>query len=100
MKKLRKNITRGNLPEMFRPLLWWTNWKDIDAKEDKEDIIVSAVNDGTLAHWRWLIQAYGKETIRKLLEKRLASEFHPESRNLAKVIFSVSDFQHARRGVH
>ncbi|MDO8663720.1 MAG: hypothetical protein Q7K28_02710, partial [Candidatus Wildermuthbacteria bacterium] len=62
----------------------------------KEDIIVSAVNEGSLAHWRWLIGMYGKDTIRKVLEKRLASEFHKESRNLAKVVFSLRGFRHAR----
>lgn len=81
---------------MFRPLLWWARWEDIDVEEDKEDIIMSAVNEGTLNHWRWLIHTYGKEAIRKILEKRLMSEFHPESRNLAKLIFSVANFRHAR----
>lgn len=87
-------------PKIFRPFIWWTKWEDLDIHEDKEDIITSAVNEGTLDHWRWLIKTYGKEAIRKLLAKRLASEFHPESRNLAKLIFSVSDFRHARGGVH
>ncbi len=92
MEQQRKHT----VPEMFRPLLWWTRWEDIDAQEDKEDIIVSAVNEGTLLHWRWLIITYGKERIRKVLEQRLASEFHPESRNLARLVFSVSNFRHAR----
>lgn len=68
--------------------------------EDKEDIIVSAVNEGTLDHWRWIVNAYGKETIRKVLERRLVTEFHPESRNLAKIIFSVSNFRHARESTY
>ena len=85
---------------MFRPLLWWARWGDFDIQEDREDIIVSAVNEGSLAHWRWLIGTYGKDTIRKVLEKRLDTEFHPESRNLAKVIFSLSGFRHAREGIH
>ena len=85
---------------MFRPFLWWVRWDDIDAQEDKEDIIVSAVNEGTLRHWRWILNTYGKETIRKILEKRLMSEFHPESRNLAKAIFSVSHFRHVRKSAH
>lgn len=93
-------MPKKQLPEMFRPLLWWGRWEDVDAEEDKEDIIVSAVNEGTLHHWRWLVNTYGKETIRKILEKRLATEFHPESRNLAKVIFSVSGFRHARGSTH
>ena len=91
---------RKQPPEIFRPFIWWTKWDDVDVQEDKEDLVVSAVNEGTLAHWRWLVKTYGKEEIRKILQKRLATEFHPESRNLAKLIFSVSDFRHARGGAH
>jgi hypothetical protein len=92
-------MRKGNnkkIPEIFRPLLWSLRWSDLDAQEDNEDIIVSAINEGTLDHWRWLIKTYGKARVRHVLENRLASEFHPESRNLAKVIFSVSKFRHAR----
>jgi hypothetical protein len=91
---------KKQLPEIFRPFLWWAKWEDLDTEEDKEDIIVSAVNEGTLDHWRWIMRTYGKDKICKILQKRLATEFHPESRNLAKLIFSVSDFRHARGGAH
>ena len=64
---------------------------------DKEDIIVNSINEGTLRHWQWLIHTYGKDTIRTVLEHRLETEFHTESRNLAKVIFGAFRFQHARR---
>lgn len=84
-------------PPSFKPLLWWLRWKDINTTEDKEDIIVSVINEGTIAQWRWLIVTYGKETIRRVLKKRLETEFHPESRNLAKTLFSLSHFQHARK---
>lgn len=88
------------LPDFFKPILWSLKWDKLDVDEDKEDIIVAAVNEGTLDHWRWIIATYGKEEIRKILEKRLSSEFHPESRHLAKIIFSVPEFRHARGGAH
>ena len=84
------------LPATFRPLLWSLRWNDIDIEEDKDDIIVNTVNEGTLDQWRWIIEAYGKDTIRAILEKHLATEFHPESRNLARVVFSIQNFSHAR----
>lgn len=87
---------KDSLPASFRPLLWSWRWKDIDIQKDREEIIVSAVNEGSLDHWRWIIRTYGKDEIKKILERRLASEFHPESRNLAKILFSVSEFRHAR----
>lgn len=96
----KKNTSKTQPPQMFRPLLWWARWEDVDEEEDKEDIIVSAINEGTLDHWRWLIDTYGKDTIQRVLEKRLTSEFHKESRNLAKLIFSISSFKHARTSTH
>ena len=87
-------------PKTFRPFLWWARWEDVDTEEDKEDIIVSIINEGNLDQWKWLISTYGKDTIGKILKKRLISEFHPESRNLAKVIFSIQEFRHARTSAH
>ena len=84
------------LPEMFRPLLWSVKWTDLDVNEDKTDIIMNTINDGTLAHWRWIIGTYGREAIRALLSKRLVTEFHPESYQLARVIFDLPPLHHAR----
>jgi hypothetical protein len=83
-------------PAIFKPLLWSLRWDTLDIQEDKDDIIVNAVNEGTLAHWRWLIETYGKDTIRRVLARRLASEFHPESLNLAKIIFSLPPLRRVR----
>lgn len=86
----------GRLPDSFRSLLWGLKWDELDVEDDKEDIIVNAINEGSLREWRWLVATYGKDAIRHVLENRLASEFHPESRNLAKLFFSVTSFRHAR----
>ena len=71
-------------------------FEDIDADKHRDEIIVQTVNHGNLAHWRWIIECYGKETIRAVLERRLATEFYPEFRNLAQVVFSVNHFRDAR----
>lgn len=84
------------LPEMFRPLLWSLKWADLDVNEDKIDIIMNAINEGTMGHWRWIIKTYGRGTIRAILSKRLVSEFHPESYQLARVIFDLPLLHHAR----
>ena len=90
----------AKLPEMFKPLLWGLRFEDLDIQKDREDIIVNAVNEGKLAHWRWIIQTYGKEEIRQVLARRLETEFHPESLNLAKLVFSLSPLRHARGSAH
>ena len=84
------------IPDSFRPLLWSLRWEELDAWEDRADIILAAFNEGRLEHVRWVIRTYGKEEIRKILERRLESEFHPESRNLAKVVIPGLSFRHAR----
>lgn len=96
----RSTRTRKQPPASFRPLLWSLKWKDIDVDEDKEDIIVGVINEGSLDEWRWLIKTYGKDAIRRVLQERLATEFHPESRNLAELIFSIPHFRYARRITH
>jgi hypothetical protein len=94
-KKTFSNKEQG-LPEMFRPLLWSFRWTDIDVEKDKEDIILNAVNEGTLDHWRWLMGAYRKDEIKKILGRRLITEFHPESLRLAQVIFGKFSPRYAR----
>lgn len=98
--QLTHKTSRRQPPETLRPLLWGLRWNDIDIEKDKEDIIVNTINDGSLDQWRWLAQTYGRNTIRGVLEQRLETEFHPESRNLAKVIFGITHFQHARKSSH
>jgi len=93
-------MNKNNIPKSLRPLTWGLKWDSLNLEEDKEDIIVNVVNEGTLDQWKWLIGTYGKDTIHAVLERRLASEFHPESRNLAKVLFSLNSFHYARGGVN
>ena len=96
--RLKKSDRRP--PEMFKPLLWGLKWNALRVEKDEADIILATLNYGELKHLRWIIKTYGKAEIKRILEKRLVSEFHPESRNLAKVLFSFSKFRHARRSTH
>ena len=84
------------LPEMFRPILWSYRFQDIDSELHQEDIIINTINYGRLEHWRWMIEHYGKEKIRSILERGLVTEFDRHSRNLAKLVFSVSSFRTGR----
>lgn len=90
---------KAQLPQSFRPLLWSLRWQDLDVDEDKHDIIVNTINDGTMEQWRWLAQTYGAQMIRDVAKEHLPTEFHPESRNLAKVLFNVTQF-HAPRSIN
>src|SRR3989344_3220943 len=86
------------LPESIRPLLWYLRQDRLDIEKDKHDIIVNVINDGTMEQWRWLMDTYGSQTIREVLKEHLPTEFHPESRNLASVVFDATQY-HAPRNI-
>jgi hypothetical protein len=88
------------LPETFRPLLWSYDFARIDPLKHKKTIIVQALNYGTLAHWRWLVQSYGREGVREVLTHVPASEIKPRSLRLASLVFGVERFNYAPRGTH
>ena len=81
---------------MFRPLLWGLKWDALDVRKDKRAIILAAVINGRLEHLRWIINAYGKSEIGLVLSQCLITEVHSGARNLARVIFGVTEFKHAR----
>lgn len=96
MKRAKQTKT-VKLPVSFRPILWSLRWKELDIDRDKEDIIMAALNEGTLIQWKWIASHYGKQKIRHVLEHRLASELHPESLQLARIAFGVKNIQYARK---
>jgi hypothetical protein len=78
-------MQESTLPEAFRPLLWYYDFSCIDPLKHKKTIIVQALNYGTLAHWRWLVQNYGREGVRDVLTHVPASEIKPHSLRLASL---------------
>lgn len=91
---------RAKLPAMFRSLLWSYRFEEMDPEAHRDELIVNTMNYGDLRHWRWLIRYYGLGRIRRVLQRRAETEFTPESRNLARVVFSVKRFRRARGRAH
>lgn len=96
----KEPANQHGLPESFRPLLWSYKFEAIDPDAHYDEIIVNTVNYGSLKQWRWLISYYGKDRVKEVLEERWATEFNPESRNLAQLIFGVSHWRYGPRGAH
>lgn len=92
-----KSVKEKRLPEIFRPLLWGLKWDALDVWDDREEIVLAALNHGELEHLRWIIETYGKDEIKSVLARRLETEIYPESRNLARVLFSVPGFRKSRQ---
>jgi len=93
-------MQESTLPETFRPLLWSYDFSRIDPLKHKKTIIVQALNYGTLTHWRWLVQNYGREGVRDVLTHVPASEIKPRSLRLASLVFGVERFNYAPRGTN
>jgi len=88
------------LPETFRPLLWSYDFSRIDPLRHKKTIIVQALNYGTLAQWRWLVESYGRAGVQNVVSNIPASELRPRSRRLASLLLGVERFNYAPRGTH
>lgn len=100
MKDQNIRTNTHGLPEMFRPLLWSYVFEDIDPNKHYGELSVNTINYGSLKHWKWLLDYYGKDRMQEILENRWETEFNSESRHLARLIFGVDHFRHAPRGAH
>lgn len=95
--KQKKIQRKQQLPASFKPLLWWLNWAALDVQRDREDIIVSTLNEGSVDQWRWIRETYGDSKIKAILKTRLVTEFHPESASLTRLVFGIKNLRNARR---
>lgn len=101
IRRNQKNVSKKQgLPASFKPLLWWLDWGALDVQRDGEDIIVSTLNEGSVDQWRWIRETYGDRKIKAILKTRLATEFHPESVSLARLVFGIKHFRNARSSSH
>lgn len=90
----------GKLPDIFRPILWSYDFNRIDPLKDRRTIVVQAVNYGTLAHWRWLNERYGRDGVRQVLSAVPVTELRPRARRLAALVFGIDQFNYAPRSTH
>lgn len=85
------------LPPYFKRVLWSYDFESVDPVKDKKTVIVNAINYGDLKHWRWLANFYGKKNIVDVLKTIPVTEIRPRARNLASVLFSISNFNYEPR---
>ncbi|MDP3724295.1 MAG: hypothetical protein Q8R11_01530 [bacterium] len=85
------------LPAFFAPLFWSSDFTKIDPEKHKLLVILQTVNFGNLRHFRWLVNTFGRQTIRSVLEKRYETEFRPGIRRLVSLLFGVKGFIHGPR---
>jgi hypothetical protein len=87
-------------PETLRPLFWSYDFSRIDLDRHQKTIIVQVLNYGTFSQWRWLIDTYGRDTVRAIIGQIPATEIKPRTHRLASLAFDVPRFNYAPRGSH
>ena len=87
-------------PETLRPLFWSYDFSRIDLERHRKTIIVQVLNYGTFNQWRWLIETYGREAVRTILQQIPATEIKPRTRRLVSLVFDAPRFNYAPRGSH
>ena len=90
-------MNKAKLPESFRTLLWSYRFSEVDPKKHKRTIIVNTLNYGDLSQWRWLIKAYGRKQLKKIIEFIPASEFRKPITMLLSLLLGVK-FKYVSRG--
>lgn len=91
-------VTHKQPPKFFKPLLWSYDFSRIDLERNKKVIIIHALNYGDLKHWRWIINYYGKDAIRGVIEAVPVTEFRARVLPLITLMFGTSRFHYAPRG--
>lgn len=93
-------MKQEKLPEMFRPILWSYRFEDMDIQDDKNTIIIQAVNYGTLEHLRWIVRAYSEQEVKEVLRQVPVTAIRSHVRKLVMLLFGFDDqeFNYAQRG--
>ena len=79
--------------------MWSYDFNSLNLSKNKKTIILNTINYGDLKHWRWIIDYYGKDEVKKVLERVPVWELRKRVLKLASLIFSLRNLNYAPRGV-
>ena len=89
----------SKIPVFFKPLLWSYKFSEISLKEDIERIIINTINYGDWIHWQWIINYYGRNKVKKIIENTPSSEFRQRAFKLILLLLRIKKIKYASRGV-
>lgn len=95
---MRTKIKNSKLPPFFKPILWSYNFPRVDPEEDVERIIVNTINYGDWEHWQWIVNHYGRNKVKGIIENIPASEFRKGSFRLISLLLDIKKMKYASRG--
>jgi hypothetical protein len=89
---------KTNLPDFFKPLFWSYNFSKLNPEKDIERIVINSINYGDWKHWQWLVDFYGKEKLKEIVENIPESEFRKRALYVFSLILGIKEIKHASRG--
>lgn len=92
--------SKEKIPDFFGSLLWSYRFPLLDPGRDARTVIVQTINYGEWRHWQWILRAYGKAAVKKIIKSIPASEFRPAALILAKLIFDIKKMKYASRSAY
>lgn len=95
MKLKTKN---SKLPSFFKPLFWSYKFSSVDPRKNKRTVIVNTINYGNWRHWKWIVDFYGREELKRAIEEIPQSEFRPSALKLISLLLDVKKLKYASRG--
>lgn len=90
----------AKLPSSFHSLFWSQDYEKLDLDLDKKTIIINTINYGDLDQWKWVKTFYGENLIKDILMKSPHTELRDHVKPLVQIFFSISQFNHAPRGIN
>ena len=85
------------IPGWFQKFYWWGDASKMNAERDKRTIIVQLINHGGWAHWKWLVETYQKEELKKIIRETPASEFRSGALKLISLLLGIKQMKYASR---
>lgn len=83
------SIMSETIPKYFESVLWSHDISAIDPEQSPNLLITQAINYGDLRHWRWIVERYGAEAIKRIITSLPTTALRPGARALAEVVFSI-----------
>ena len=96
---MKLKTIKNHLPNFFKPLFWSYNFSQINPQKENKTVIIQTINYGDLDHWKWLVNYYGKNIVKKTLMELPATEIKPRTRDLLTLIFNLKRFNYVPRGL-
>lgn len=81
----------------FQKFYWWGDVSKLDAQRDKKTIIVQLVNYGGWNQWKWLVETYKREGLKKIIREIPASEFRAGALKLISLLLGIKHLKYASR---